>query len=359
MLQERIIQLLSRKMAGEATIQELDELDKIVMQYPEWKFFVEQLTAEGAQTLTEDTTEAEATYAAHATNMQLTGRFNDTTTATADEAVISIHQSRSSWKKWVTGIAAMLLLTAGALYFFNTRSTATPQTATNEVVTKKGSTSRIKLPDGTQVWLNTDSKLTYAGDFSGPSREVTLSGEAYFDVAKDSSHPFIIHTDKINIRVLGTAFNVKNYAADEVVETALIHGRIEVTFTDRPLEKIILKPNEKLVVRKDQGATKVVSGQSAAPKVTLNNISLAHDSLVVETAWMSNTIAFTDQSLLDIARMLERKFDITVEFKNEEIKTYSYTGAYQNESLEKILELLSLSQKFTYTIKGQLVTIDK
>jgi transmembrane sensor len=250
-------------------------------------------------------------------------------------------------------------LAAGIFYLFNNPSKQTIQTATNEVVTKKGSTSRVKLPDGTQVWLNTDSKLTYAGNFTGLNREVTLTGEAYFDVAKDSSRPFIIHTDKINIRVLGTAFNVKNYAGDDIVETTLIHGRIEVTFKDRPAEKIILKPNEKLVVRKDQATMQIVPGVPAGAKVTLNNISLAHDSLVVETAWMQNKLAFTDESLLNIIRMLERRFDVTVEFKNEEVKTFSYTGVYENESLEKILELLSVSQKFTYSIKAQQVVIDK
>lgn len=256
-------------------------------------------------------------------------------------------------------MAAMLLVAAGIFYLFNSRSAQTGQPANNEVATKKGSTSYVKLPDGTQVWLNTDSKLTYAGDFTGAMREVMLTGEAYFDVVKDSSRPFIIHTDKINIRVLGTAFNVKNYAADDMVETALIHGRIEVTFNDRPSEKIILKPNEKLVVRKDQASMKIVPGIQAGPKVTLNNISLAHDSLVVETAWMQNKLAFTDESLLNISRMLERRFDVTFSFKNEEVKTYSYTGVYTNESLEKILELLSVSQKFTYSIKTQQVVIDK
>jgi transmembrane sensor len=349
-------------MAGEATIQELEELDKLVAQHPEWKFFAEQFVAENETAITNDTTHAEAAWAAHAANMQLTGRFQDVVNDPKEEsaaAPVWPIDRPHTWKKGVTRLAAILLLAAGIFYLFNNPSKQTIQTATNEVVTKKGSTSRVKLPDGTQVWLNTDSKLTYAGDFTGLNREVMLTGEAYFDVVKDSSRPFIIHTDKINIRVLGTAFNVKNYAGDDIVETALIHGRIEVTFNDRPAEKIILKPNEKLVVRKDQATMQIVPGVPAGAKVTLNNISLAHDSLVVETAWMHNKLAFTDESLLNIIRMLERRFDVTVEFKNEEVKTFSYTGVYENESLEKILELLSVSQKFTYSIKAQQVVIDK
>jgi ferric-dicitrate binding protein FerR (iron transport regulator) len=160
--------------------------------------------------------------------------------------------------------------------------------------------------------------------------------------------------------VLGTAFNVKNYPADETMETALMHGSIEVSMTDRPAEKIVLTPNEKLIIRKDQqSSTAIKPGEIALPKVILNNISITPEKLVVETAWMQNKIAFTNQSLLYISHILERKFNVTFLFKQEVIKAYSYTGIFQNESLEKILELLSTSQKFEYTIKGGQVTISK
>src|SRR5205085_10891901 len=87
--------------------------------------------------------------------------------------------------------------------------------AQNTVMTKPGSKSKLQLPDGTQVWLNSDSKITYGESFMGATREVQLSGEAYFDVVKDKEHPFIIHTQSIDLKVLGTAFNVRSYANEK------------------------------------------------------------------------------------------------------------------------------------------------
>jgi transmembrane sensor len=334
-------------MAGEATIQELEELDKLMAAHPEWKRLAGHLlTNDDTPPATDD---AEAAWAAHAANLFLGGRFEETEPTAP----------KKSYRVLITiGIAALLVITAGTWWLYQQKMDR--PLVTNEVSTKKGSMSYVKLPDGTQVWLNTNTRLTYNGNFTGALREVTLSGEAYFDVTKDSSRPFIIHTDKLNIKVLGTAFNVKSYPDDETQETALIHGRIEVTLNDRPQEKIILNPNEKLVVRNNQAETAInKAGTPAAPKVTLNNISMAADSVVIETAWLHNKIAFTDESLLHISRMLERKFDVQFQFNHEELKTWSYTGIYESESLEKILELLSTSQKFEYTIQDRQVIISK
>ena len=100
-----------------------------------------------------------------------------------------------------------------------------PSKSVNNTVSTKGSyKASINLPDGSKVWLNGDSKITYDGDFQGKTREVHLSGEAFFDVAKDKTRPFIIHTRTINLKVLGTAFNVRSYDNEKETETALVHG---------------------------------------------------------------------------------------------------------------------------------------
>lgn len=353
-------------MAGEATIQELEELEQLISTHPEWKRLAGQLLENGLLpgTAKENDNGAEAAWAAHAAHMYVSGRFDAAARSTIPGALSSVASTtelvirRSYWKAISIGIAALLLITAGGWWLWPKEQTAILASHTNEISTKRGSLSFVKLPDGTQVWLNTNTSLTYNDDFSGAQREVQLSGEAYFDVTHDSTRPFIIHTGKLNIKVLGTAFNVKSYPADETQEAALIRGRIEVTLNDRPQEKIILKPNEKLVVRANQGEMKIIkAGALMPPKVTLNNISMSHDSIVVETAWMQNKIAFTDETLLYISHMLERRFDVHFHFMNEELKTWSYTGIYQNESLEKILELLSTSQKFNYKIQNNEVII--
>ena len=137
----------------------------------------------------------------------------------------------------------------------------------SEISTRYGSRTKLLLPDSTQVWLNSGSKLSYNKTYGNGTREVTLSGEAYFDVVKNPAHPFIIHTVNIDIKVLGTAFNVKSFPGEKNTETSLIRGSIEVTFKNRPSEKIILKPNEKLITANEEPAKDSVYKEGPAEKV--------------------------------------------------------------------------------------------
>jgi ferric-dicitrate binding protein FerR (iron transport regulator) len=241
----------------------------------------------------------------------------------------------------------------------------------NEIVTKKGSKSNIRLPDGTQVWLNGDTRLSYSNDFIGNTREVYLEGEAFFDVSHDAAHPFIIHTNKINIKVLGTAFNVRSYPQDETVETSLVRGKIEVILKSRPDEKIILSPNEKLIVSNKNTEPEVGRRsmlQDGTPAVTIKSVtSMASessadsstDSAIAETAWMNDEFAFFNQTLEQIAMDLERRFGVVVLFGDEHVKSYRYSAFFDREGVEKILGVLSLSKKFNYTMEGKKITIKK
>src|SRR5437773_11061947 len=152
-------------------------------------------------------------------------------------------------------VAAVLtgIILSSYFFIFQRKNTQSKAVAINEIEAKKGARSYMLLPDGTKVWLNSDSKLEYKDNFNDSIREVTLSGEAYFDVVKDAAHPFIVHTSDIDIRVLGTAFNVKSYPKESSIETTLIHGLIEVTNKKLPgSPKVILNPHEKLVFRKQE-----------------------------------------------------------------------------------------------------------
>jgi transmembrane sensor len=166
------------------------------------------------------------------------------------------------------------------------------------------------LPDGTSVTLNSESTLRYPAAFTGQTREVTLTGEAFFDVIKDHEHPFIIHTDKMNVKVLGTAFDVKSYPNDAVSETTLIRGAIEVTLKDRPSDRIILKPKEKLIVTNDAATIKKTQGKGAvndttpAAQYVLTSLSYIrqNDSTVSETSWINNRFAFDDDNFATLAK---------------------------------------------------------
>lgn len=347
-------------MAGEATIQELDELEKLLQQHEELRRLAEELTIDDFSVTEQDKAAAAAALAVHMKRIQI-GEDEGTP---AEQKYLSVPDEQEPVRKFgrirvVFQVAAVFLLLIAGIYIFSVINGRHMASDTNEIMTKKGSTSQVKLPDGTSVWLNSDSKLVYSKDFGTTNRDVRLSGEAFFDVARDSRRPFIIHTDKINITVLGTAFNVKDYVKDATLETALLRGSIAVTFNDRPTERIILKPNEKLMIKKDDPGIANGSKADGSPKIALSNISVLEDSTVVETAWMSNKLVFSNERLADIAHRLERRFDVEVVITDSTLADAPYTGNYEKESLGQILEYMSLSKHFSYNIQDKKVTIEK
>ncbi|HEY4154354.1 MAG TPA: FecR domain-containing protein [Puia sp.] len=274
---------------------------------------------------------------------------------------------------WISGSAAAAALITSLLFFYpgERMKKAEPVAAQNTVSTKPGSKSKIQLPDGTQVWLNADSKITYDENFHGPSREVQLTGEAYFDVVKDKAHPFIIHTHSIDLKVLGTAFNVRSYADEKNTETSLIRGSVEITLRDNPDKKIILKPNEKLMVQNDDFS--VLSGKAKEEKAgsgkgnpekaeeALMVLSKVHfekkDSLPIETLWVKNKLAFDSESLENVAMKIERWYDVRIVINDERLKSKEYHAVFDDESLQQVMEALSSTGNFKYTINKKEVII--
>jgi ferric-dicitrate binding protein FerR (iron transport regulator) len=345
-------------MAGEANIHELDELDRLLEEQEEWKKLAAGLADGPFPETSQDQVSAEAAFAAQLVKMQVSGRLGEDAGQQSRPALVIGRQP--IWRPGrLLKIAAIFLAPLGCLYLYFVFKGTNKTVASNEIITKKGSTSQVKLPDGTSVWLNSDSRLVYSKDFGTVNREVKLTGEAFFDVVHDDHKPFIIHTDKIDITDLGTTFNVKAYEKDPTVETVLVKGSIEVTFHDSPAEKIILKPNEKLVVRKDRAQTYGPSKDDGMPKIKLNNIHLLDDSTVAETAWIRNRLVFDNQRLSDIVHLLERRFDVEVEIRDSALAAAPYTGDYEQETLTQILTYMSLSKPFQYAIQGKKVIIQK
>jgi transmembrane sensor len=361
MTEDIFFRLVSRKLAGEATIQELDQLEKIIKENAALEHLYHRLTYELYENQEMESDRAEAAYALHSLKMNIDDSKENTAPDYGEESLSTVPGKNRKYR--FLGIAASVCLLLGAFIVYKQYYSAKAiNPLTHEIVTRKGNKTKVKLTDGTQVWLNADSKLVCAEDFSGPVREVWLTGEAYFDVVKDSLHPFIIHAEKINIRVLGTAFNVKNYPQDRTIETALIRGRIEVTFIDRPMETVILNPNEKLLVWKNQVQQKKLSGIEHAanvPKVQINNMDERPDSLIAETAWMQNKLSFVNETLETITQTLGRRFDVDFDFNDPEVGAYTYTGVFEDMSLDKILMSISLSKHFNYKMKGREIIISK
>jgi ferric-dicitrate binding protein FerR (iron transport regulator) len=232
----------------------------------------------------------------------------------------------------------------------------------SQVMARPGVKTRLVLPDGTEVWLNSGSKLRYQDDFNKAFREVELEGEGFFDVVKDAHHPFIVHTDGIDIKVLGTTFNIKSYPTDKTIEATLLRGMIEVSRKDDPnAPKVILKPNEKLTFNKelvraklnlvkDQDAAKTGDASSdIAITPILKNIP---DSEKEETSWRYNRLVFDGDSFGELAEKMERWYNVSITFKSDKLLQYRFKGAFDKETIQEALNALKLTAKFRYVTNG-------
>jgi ferric-dicitrate binding protein FerR (iron transport regulator) len=265
--------------------------------------------------------------------------------------------------------AILLFAVVGYVFFLKPPHQHSLPQSHNEVFAKPGVKTQVILPDGTLIWLNSDSKLIYEHDFKEPTREVQLIGEAFFDVAKDASRPFIVHTSDIDIKVLGTAFNVKSYPQNEVIETTLLRGIIEVTKPKQPNSpKIILHPHEKLIFQKTLESNAAVSGQKDSVAITtFQNADIAvlkipknmPDSALTETSWVYNKLIFEGDTFKELAEKMERWYNVKIIFHNTQVASYRFRGVFENESLEEALEALQLTASFQYKINNHEVHIYK
>jgi len=258
--------------------------------------------------------------------------------------------------KYALAIAAVVIATVGICLWNVLQVTAPPAPPQKNIVsTKNGSKSKIELPDGTQVWLNVGSRIKYDENYGKQSRELTLTGEAYFDVARDANRPFILHTGKMDVKVLGTVFNVKAYPGDATTEAALIRGSIEVTFPGRPQEKLILKPTDKISIANkeinpaDDTVRLAKAYKKTSPAIMVSSIQYEPDSIaIVETSWVNNRLIFRSKTFEELARDIERWFNVTVQVRDSSILSKKFTGTFSNESITDALDALSYSYPFHY-----------
>ena len=253
----------------------------------------------------------------------------------------------------------MLLIIGGWFFFSRDNGFAGGQEKTAPaVVTQNGARKQVVLPDGSKVWLNGGSKLFYNNDFNGAAREVTLEGEAFFDVVKNTSRPFIVHANNINIKVLGTAFNVKAYVEDEKVETTLYRGLVNITKShDASFQPIMLYPNQKIIIPKEvlndnlQNDNRTSASTTIKKSIVIQQIDSAKlEPQRIETAWMYNRLEFRGDDFKELAQKLERWYNVEITFEDESVKKLSFSGSFEKETVEQALQALSVANSFNYKI---------
>lgn len=252
-------------------------------------------------------------------------------------------------------VAAMVLITVGYSWLRVARpALALPVVATTTAVFSSGNEPRktIVLPDNSVITLRSHSSLTLADGFGHANRELTLSGEGFFDVVHNSGHPFIVHTADANIEVLGTVFNVSAYPDDHHTETALFRGKVSVTSHDHPGQKIILTPSKKIVISDDR------QNKLQPPQITsLLSDPVSHKAS--EIAWVRNRLKIEDEPLSQIAARLQDWYGISIGFADQEVKEYRYSGTFESETVIKALEALQLSYPFSFRVEKEKIIIGK
>lgn len=212
--------------------------------------------------------------------------------------------------------------------------------STNILRVPRGGEYKLVLADGTKVWLNSDSQLEYPVSFSGNTREVKLKGEAYFEVAHNKEKPFITHVGESKVKVLGTSFNISGYKEDMRMTTTLVSGKVRVDMPSGKKEKFaILVPGQQLAYNEADKAFKV-------RKVNTKEY----------TSWKDGRLYIKEMTLEDIMVKLERWYNFTTFYQNEEVKDYRFEGVVDKYmSIKEVLEILSETTKVGFRIKGKTI----
>ncbi|WP_158618202.1 FecR family protein [Chitinophaga lutea] len=264
-----------------------------------------------------------------------------------------MHARRGKTVAWITMVAAACI--AGACYLF---FTGAPEHELHEITAKPGIKSRITLPDGSLVWLNAGSKLAYDDGFGRDNRRIRLNGEAYFDVATQAETPFVITAAGVEVKVLGTAFNLKAYDGEPSVETALLKGSVQVAYpSGGKTETVLLKPMEKLLITRPGAKGKALSESVAIEALRFQK---GKDGLIPEIAWKDNTLCCDREPFPSLAARLERWYNVDIRFADDAAAKLEFTATIKSEKLEDVLDALKAASghRFDYTYDSMQRTVN-
>lgn len=341
--QDRYLLLLLRKLSGEAGAAELAELERLLAGNEELRAQSYLLAQYWNQHEDEQQANVEESL------QKLLGRLHEDS---APAPLLPLHAPvpstrHRSWR-WIAAACTVGIVVSAVYYYVSSlhpvKKIAALPAIVKEKYNGKGTRSFLTLPDSSRIWLNADSKLSYPAAFTGSSREVTLNGEAFFDVTKDPDKPFIIHLSNGTVRVLGTSFNIRAYDNENRIETSVLTGK--VAFIPKYQDKA--KKHDTLFLTPERKLRYIYSAEELLIKPS---------SAEEDKAWTEGRLIFKAETWEDIAQELERNFNKKIIFRDEALKYHRLTGSFQNNSLEEILYYLSKTVDFEYQIGEQEVII--
>lgn len=325
---DRFWLLVSRKLAHEASQEDIVELESFIQDKPDYQAKYESICTYWQQNTQKNAVDVNA--ALKKTLHTLDKEF--------PESNPSRHTTHFFAFPWFKVAAVLTALMIAGIFLYHTPTLKNTEPALLEKRNEKGMRSEILLSDGSSVWLNADSELRYPELFAHDIRKIYLSGEAYFDIAKDTTRPFIIQLDNNQIKVLGTSFNVKAYKEDDTIETTVVSGEVAFIRTGTLASKdqkdtLLLTPNFKALYSKQTGT-----------------ITKAEVDTRLDIAWKEGKLLFKSTQFADVGKVLERTFGKKVTFSNEAIKQCRITATFQDNSLEEIMILIAKTNDYAYEI---------
>lgn len=249
-------------------------------------------------------------------------------------------KERINYRRLIRQVAAVLIMSLGLSVIYNvfrSSEAVTIQEAMQEVCAIRGGSTKLQLPDGSMAYLFPGSKLMFPTVFKGENREVKLSGEGYFEVQHDQSMPFIVITGQLNIKVLGTEFNVRAYEGEEVVETVLVNGKVAIERQENGQTETLatLKPNQRSVYRVSSQQLEVTDERDLQKYI----------------AWKKGRLVFDGDGIDEMIHQLEKWYHVEIVIADEAIRSYKFTGEFGDEPIQEVLTLLQYSSPFNFKIE--------
>ena len=237
------------------------------------------------------------------------------------------------------------IVSNGEEIIYKTGSSLKTETVYNYLTIPRGGQYHVKLSDGTEIWLNSESKLKYPTSFiEGKTREISLVyGEAYMEVAENKEAPFIVNTKGSLVEVLGTAFNIRAYSDEELIKTTLVSGKVKNYLENQGDKAVFLEP-----------------GMQSIASIENKNIEVAQVDTQLYTAWKDGRFVFRDEELSKIMAMMERWYDIDVSYSDAEVKKINFSlDIRKYESFNKVKQILELTETIDFEIEGKAIKIQK
>jgi transmembrane sensor len=256
---------------------------------------------------------------------------------------------------WIR-VAAIIIFSIGLAWLWNWSYgifKGNETIAYNEVIVPVGEKSQVLLSDGTHVWINSGSRFKYPVRFGKQSRDVYLSGEAFFDVTHHEKQTFVVNTSDARIKVLGTAFNVKAYPEDLKTQTTVVRGLVSVQNIRSKGETVLIRPTQMAVIKKEAALENMHSGNSLPILKVVNRINVE-----AVTCWKDQLLVFADEPFEEMAMKMDRWFSVHIIIEDNKLKKERYNGKFvHNETIYQVLEAIKVTTPIRYIVKNNEIRI--